>query len=212
MLLHPTLPKFSCCPVLTHEEHGASMQQLSLVTHCGTHIDAPAHFFSNGMTVDSIPLSKLHGKAMVLDVTKKGPRERIYWSDISTHEDELRYAASSGGIVLFRTDWSKYWGNEKYFDHPFLDGDTARKLVELGVQTIGIDAMGPDETKVGVSDVMAESDFTVHRVALGAGMVIAENLTNLDKIQSGSWVVSVMPLKISGGDGSPVRAYAVRIE
>lgn len=210
MLLHPDLPKFSCCPILNHDDHGASMQQITLVAHCGTHIDAPFHFIKDGATVDNLPLSQLYVPATVLDVTGKGPRERIHWSDISKHEPRLRQAVSNGGIVLFQTGWSVHWGTHTYFDHPFLDGDVAMKLVEIGVQTFGIDAMSPDETKVGVIDVAGESDFTVHKVVLGAGMVIAENLANLSQIESGSWMVSIAPLKIVGGDGSPVRAFAVR--
>ena len=73
--------------------------------------------------------------------------------------------------------------------------------------------MGPDETKIDVSvDDLGQMDFTVHRVVLAAGMVIAENLKNLDQIQDGVWHVSLAPLKIAGGDGSPIRAYAWREE
>ena len=184
------------------------MQIISLATHCGTHIDVPAHFFRDGATVDTIPLSQLVGPAFVLDVTGRGDGERIHWEDIAKHEDVVRRAASCGGNLLFRTGWSQFWGTQRYFDHPFLDGDVARKLVELGVKTLGIDAMSPDKTTVGSDSAW---DFTVHNTVLKAGLVIAENLTNLDQIQTGSWIVSVTPLKIAGGDGSPVRAYAVRI-
>ena len=209
MLLHSDLPKFSCCPLLNHAEHGASMQQVSLVTHCGTHIDAPFHFIEDGTTVDNLPFSQLYGPAVVLDVTGKGPRERIVWDDISQHEERLRQAVMHGSMVLFKTGWSQYWGTNKYFDHPFLGADVAHKLVEFGVKTIGIDAMGPDETKVG-PNASAESNFIVHTIVLGASMVIAENLTNLHQIETGSWRVSIAPLKITGGDGSPVRAFAIK--
>ena len=211
MSMAPMLPQFSCCPVLTHEEHGGSMQQLTLVTHCGTHIDAPAHFIREGETVDTIPLSQLTGSAIVVDVSGKSPRQRIRSSDLKPYEDTLRQsiASRSNPIVLFRTDWSRFWGTDKYFDHPFLDGDVARDLVAIGIKAIGIDAMGPDETKIDVTpDNVGQLDFTAHRVVLAAGMIIAENLKNLDQIQDGSWNVSVAPLKIAGGDGSPVRAYA----
>ncbi|KAF7798846.1 hypothetical protein EIP86_010072 [Pleurotus ostreatoroseus] len=185
------------------------MQQVSLVTHCGTHIDAPFHFIEDGTTVDNLPFSQLYGPAVVLDVTGKIPRERIVWDDISRHEERLRQAAMHGSMVLFKTGWSQYWGTNKYFDHPFLDADVAHKLVEFGVKTIGIDAMGPDETKVG-PNAAAESNFIVHTIVLGASMVIAENLTNLHQIETGSWRVSIAPLKITGGDGSPVRAFAIK--
>ena len=180
---------------------------MSLATHCGTHIDAPAHFFKEGMTVENIPLSQLHGPALVLDLTGRASRERIEWSDIACHEEALRNAAIMGGIVLLRTGWSEYWGTEKYFDHPFLDESVAKKFVEIGIKTIGIDAFSPDETV----HTTAYPEFPVHSIVLGAGMVIGENLANLEDIQDGSWVVCLAPLRLDKGDGSPVRAYAVRI-
>ena len=64
-----------------------------------------------------------------------------------------------------------------------------------------------DETYV---DPEVESDFAAHQVILGAGGVIAENLTDLQAIQDGEWTVNLVPLKIGGCDGSPVRAFASR--
>jgi kynurenine formamidase len=70
----------------------------------------------------------------------------------------------------------------------------------------------------------------VHHILLGAGCVIAENLTNLDQLlradhdsdsadhvnsglpkpNASMWMVSLAPLKIAGCDGAPIRAFAWR--
>ncbi|KAJ3551616.1 hypothetical protein NM688_g4598 [Phlebia brevispora] len=209
MSTYPGDPKFSCCPALTIEKDEVNVQSLSLGTHSGTHIDAPYHFFQDGQTVDNIMLSCCKAPVFVVDVTSKQPRERVSWADISALEDDLRDAISQGAMVLFQTGWSKYWGREAYFHHPFLDGEVARRLVDMGVQFIGIDTLSPDETHPEAQESV-EMDFTVHKILLSANVVIAENLTNLEEIRHGRWVACIAPLKISGADGSPVRAFAWR--
>ena len=74
----------------------------------------------------------------------------------------------------------------------------------LGVKLVGVDTLSPDETRVDGT----MPDFGVHAAVLGAGMIIAENLTNLKAIQDGDWLVTLVPLKLGGSDGSPVRAFA----
>jgi kynurenine formamidase len=121
--------------------------------------------------------------------------------------------------------------NVRYFDHPWLAADVAQRLVALGVRLIGTDAMSPDQSPVVnvVEDTTAttkaddfssgaggESDFGVHKAVLYAGGLIVENLTNLDALlvaqeaagPDEEIVVNMLPLKISGCDGSPVRAVA----
>ena len=94
--------------------------------------------------------------------------------------------------------------SQAYYDHPFLEVEAAKRLLELGVKVIGVDTLSPDETRVDGSF----PDFAVHHAVLGAGAVIAENLTNLEAIQTGDWLVSLVPLKLGGLDGSPIRAFA----
>jgi kynurenine formamidase len=114
---------------------------------------------------------------------------------------------------------------QEYFDHPWIAKDVAQRLVALGVRLIGTDTMSPDQSPTDVTadnnnnnnlSEEEEEDFGVHRVILGAGGLIVENLTNLDALldaqdvagPSEEVVVSLLPLKISGCDASPVRAVA----
>lgn len=207
--VYPGDPTFSCCPALTLEKDGFNVKSLSLGTHTGTHIDAPYHVSDDGETIDNVSLSSCKGPVFVVDVTGRLPRERIMWSDIASLENDLQHAISRGAMVLFRTGWSQHWATDAYFNHPFLDGDIARRLVEMGASLVGIDALSPDETHVEEQEGVP-MDFTVHQVLLPANVIIAENLTKLDEIQLGTWTACMAPLKIAGGDGSPVRAFAWR--
>ncbi|KAF7798852.1 hypothetical protein EIP86_010078 [Pleurotus ostreatoroseus] len=131
------------------------------------------------------------------------------WSDIESMEQDIHDAALRGAMVLFRTGWAQHWATQAYFDHPFLDVEIARRLVEMGVRLVGIDALSPDETHLEEQEGVP-MDFGVHQVLLSANVIIAENLTKLEDIQQGPWIACMAPLKIAGGDGSPVRAFAWR--
>ncbi|KAI0688452.1 putative cyclase [Cytidiella melzeri] len=216
--IYPGDPEFSSCPHLTLSTDGIRVQRISLGSHTGTHIDAPAHFVEDGQTVDDIPLSSLIGPAVVVDLTESGrgrdlqKREIIQVDDLLPYGTRMRRLTEAGEsvILLLRTGWSKYWGTEGYVDHPFLSPDAAQWLVDIGIRVLGIDAFSPDETMLVHLEGTPETTFEVHKIILGAGAIIAENLTNLDVIQDGEWTVSLLPLKLEGSDGSPVRACAWR--
>ena len=120
-----------------------------------------------------------------------------------------------------------------YFDHPWLAVDVAERLLALGVRLVGADAMSLDQSSPlpaasgalgggdngGQTETEGEDpvfDLGVHRAVLGADGLIAENLTNLDTLLAAQdaagpdreVIISVLPLKVSGCDGSPVRAVA----
>lgn len=217
MSIYPGDPSFTSCPHLTLSSDGVRVQKLTIGSHTGTHIDAPSHFIAEGRTVDDIPLSDLIGTAVVVDLTASGigkdlsAREVISWSHLADVQERIitLVQGKQNPIVLIRTGWSRYWATDKYADHPYVSTKVAQKLVDLGVRVIGIDAFSPDETVVEPRPGH-EPSFAVHQIILGAGAVIAENLTNLEALAEGQWVVSLVPLKIGGCDGSPVRACAWR--
>lgn len=199
MSLWPGHPAFSSYKFQTIEEHSSNVTALSFGSHTGTHIDAPSHFIANGSTIDELDLQRLFGRAVVVDVRGKGPRERIGWEDVERYEGEL----GEGVIVLICTGWSRYWGTEKYGEHPYLDPDAARELVVRGVRVIGVDTLGPDEMKEHSEGVSA------HGVILGAGGMIAENLRGVEEVLGlARPAVSLLPVKIGGCDGAPIRAIA----
>jgi arylformamidase len=166
-------------------------------SHSGTHMDAPAHI-SRGTTIDQIPLERLVGPGVVVDVRGKRPGERIGLADVSPEAQEhLR----RGRWAVFCTGWSRNWGTPAYLAHPSLDPALARTLVEWGVGLAAMDMLNPDDTATGAA--------VVHETLLGAGVLIVENLTGLERLSAGQvYTFAFLPLKLSGGDGAPLRAVA----
>jgi kynurenine formamidase len=179
--------------------------RIELGTHTGTHVDAPYHFVEDGARIEDLDPSLFAGPGVIVDVTGLEPRTEVGWDAIEPWADRLR----PGTILALRTDWTDlHFGTEQAFDHPFVSGEACERIVELGVRTLAIDAFSPDETILDER----EPAWDAHRILLGAGGVIAENLTNLGAVQVKEPLVCLFPLRLSdGADGSPCRAVALEL-
>jgi kynurenine formamidase len=194
------------------KEHGYNVTSISIGSHTGTHIDAPYHFLDAGATIDKVDLSVLVGEAAIVDVRQIiiKPRQRIFWDDIRSIIDESLASENACKIVLFVTGWSKHWKTPKYVDHPFFDKTVAEGLLQLDVRVVGVDTLSPDEVTVPDESASEEpsGDYGFHDTFLGAEGLIVENLVALESLPSSKMSVSLLPLKLVGCDGSPIRAVA----
>ncbi|KAI9441541.1 putative cyclase [Lactarius indigo] len=196
--VYPGDPPFSSQQSCTVDRDGYSVHALSCSSHVGTHIDAPSHFIAGGATIDQLLPSAFILPALVLD----DPNGAITWDDIGSQSEEL----GSETILLFCTGWSRHWGREDYTKCPHLTEDAARKIIERGVRTVGIDVFDIDGD---VPDGLGVETHPIHRLLLGSGVLIAENLTNVEVLlDGGAYTVSLLPLNLAGCDGSPIRAIA----
>jgi kynurenine formamidase len=186
-------PSITACPA--HRPWHVS--ELRMGSHCGTHMDAPSHI-GRPTTIDQVPLDRLIGAGVVVDVSGKEASERIGLDDVSPPaREQLR----RGRWAIIRSGWSRYWRTPAYLAHPSLDPPLARALVEWGVGLVGVDLLNPDDTATGAS--------IIHEILLGAGTVIVENLTGLDRLSADRvYTFALLPLKLSGLDGAPLRAVA----
>lgn len=183
--------------------------------HGGTHIDAPYHFAEKGEPTAEIPVDRLIGRAVVIDISAKAAADPDY---TLTPEDVIAWEGVNGivprgAIVLLRTGWSSRWpdkrtylgddtpGDASHLHFPSYGHDAARLLVERGTAVLGVDTASVDN---GPS-----KDFLVHRI-LGADNVVGlENLMNLDRVPAtGAWVVA-LPIKLAHGSGAPARVVAL---
>ncbi len=180
-------------------EQGYYSNILVFVEHTSTHVDAPAHFIENSPTIDEVSLDKFIGKGVVLDFHDLGDNTVITRKMIEEELRKLNVKPGPGWIILFYTGYDKYAGTDKWFKHPGLGEDASRYIAELGVNAVGIDAPSIDH-----------EPFPAHKILLPKGIVIYENLTNLDKLIGvvGFKFIGV-PLKIHRGSASPVRALAI---
>ena len=175
----------------------SAKKKLTLYSHTGTHIDAPAHIIAGTPTLDQLPLKQFCDRACVLDCTRSDAAT-VTLTDLHRRADLIRAHA----FVILHTGWSRYWGQQRYFSgYPVLSGSAARWLADQGLTGIGVDAISADPA--------GSTRLAVHTILLGAGMVIVENLTNLAMVPDASFLFSCLPLKIKDADGSPVRAVAM---
>lgn len=185
--------------VRSYNRNGMSMQQLCVLTHHGTHVDAPVHFIPGGSSIDQLPLSLLSGPTTVIEIR----RERL---SVIRGDDLARLHVPRGHMLFLKTGWGARYTHPEYWEAPFLDASAASYLVERGVRALGVDLISPDEpAHPGRQEGFS---YPVHHLLLGAGVPIVENL-NLEAIAGGTYEAVAFPLRIEGGDGGPCRV-AVR--
>lgn len=196
-----------------------SANNFSTAEHGGTHIDAPIHFVENGISVDEIPLEKLIGKAIKIDVSSQVFNDSDYLisiEDLKAWETKQKTRIPDGSIVLLQTGFSKYYPNKvKYLGtdergeravqklhFPGLSGEAAQWLVEnRTIKAIGIDTPSID---YGQSEY-----FKSHVILLSQNIPAFENLTNLNQLPNTGFEIIALPMKIQGGSGAPLRIVAI---
>ena len=175
------------------ENEGYYLRRICFSEHASTHIDAPAHFISNGATVDALPpLITGWADLALLDDLSGGK-----W--IGRDLLAQRLPSRPRGRVLILYNGSKWNGGDPCVHTRPLTGEAAELIVERGYRLVVTDAPGPDCPP-----------FPAHRVFLSRGVPIVENAliknTIVSAFDKGVRVgVIVAPIKLSGGSGGPVR-------
>jgi kynurenine formamidase len=189
---------------------------LSTSEHGGTHLDAPRHFAEGKWTTEQIPLDRLIGPAVVVDVSAAAAADRDYQIAPAVLENWERDhgAVPPNAIVLFRTGWGARWPDRTRYlgtstlgqegvaqlHFPGIHPDTARWLVARGVDAVGIDTASIDYGQ--------SKTFETHQILCAANIPAFENVGQLDRLPvTGSFVVA-LPMKIRGGSGGPLRVVA----
>jgi arylformamidase len=170
------------------EGESSNVSAIDLCVHTGTHVDAPLHLDDAGCDIAGVPLGPFTGPARVLAI----PSEKsIRISDLSGVD------WTNVARVIFKTRSSQL--PEHFFDENFvyLEEDTARFLVEKGIVLVGTDAPSVD--------AFTNADLPSHRILLQHGIVILEG-ARLEHVPPGDYELVCLPLKLTGLDGSPVRA------
>jgi kynurenine formamidase len=198
--IEPGMPTYPGDPVVetwpdgTHENDGYRVSAFGMGTHTGTHVDAPNHVEPEGRTLDTYPIDRFEGEAVVasLDVG----------AEAAVGADSLRTALAEApgrepDWLIVDTGWWTNWGTERYWDHPYLTPEAAALCVDRGVDvaidTPGVDPMG--------------GHLAAHDELFCAERLVVENLTALDglgtRVRFGAY-----PLALTDADGAPVRAVA----
>ncbi len=164
---------------------------LTMGTHNGTHADAPFHYLSDGAPIDALDPALFVGPAVVADVTDAGwtiPRAAL--------AEAARHLGPGVSRLLLKTG---AWPDSTRFPErlPLLAPDVPAWLAEQGVRLLGLD--------VPSVDAIDSKDMPIHHALARAGVCILESL-DLSAAAAGLYELIALPLRISGGDASPVRA------
>jgi len=195
----PGSPQPSFIPWENVKEDGYNLELLFLSTHTGTHMDAPYHFLEKGAKIHEISLKKLVSEAVLIKSKKKGG-ESITKIDIQKFEKKHGKIVGFSSVIFY-TGWQRNLQKKYYFTkNPGLSVSAAKYLASKKINLVGIDSPSIDLGK--------DSKFSVHQIFAKKGMLIVENLANLEKIKSSKFHLVVLPLKLKNATGSPVRAIA----
>ena len=195
----PSSPQPNFIPWENIKEDGYNLEVLFLSSHTGTHMDAPHHFLEKGAKIHEISLKKLVSEAALIQCRKNGGQS-------ITKTDIQKFEKNHGKIenfssVIFYTGWQKNLQKKYYFtNNPGLSVSAAKYLASKKISLVGIDSPSIDLGK--------DPKFSVHQIFAKKGVLIVENLANLDKIKSPTFHLVVLPLKLKNATGSPVRAIA----
>lgn len=186
--------------------------------HGGTHIDAPRHFSENGQTVDQLPLERLVGPAVCVDVSAKCKADPDYQATVEDFQGWELFSGVSleDKIVLIYTGYGSRWPDRQNYlgtaEHgreavgklrfPGLDPVAADWLItKRHIRMVGIDTASIDHGQT--------RDFATHQRLFRDNVPALENVANLDKLPAHDFSLTALPMKIAGGSGAPTRIIAV---
>ena len=171
----------------------SNVSALHMSAHSGTHVDAPRHFFDEGLSTEALPLEMLIGRTRVIELRTRG----------GITADDLRTLDLAEDVrVLIKTTYSRLWGHSTFHtDYVGITESAARYLVEHGIKVVGVDYLSVE--------VFKTPGAPAHHVLLGGGTIVIEGL-NLRDVDPGVYEMYCLPLRIVGSDGAPARVVLRR--
>lgn len=181
------------------EGSSVNLGMITASLHNGSHADARFHFEQDGWTIDEAELATYIGPAIVADLSAKYRGDalpQMTIEDLAALDNEIRGTPR----LLLKTN---VWSDSRVFpaEIPTIAADVPRWLQEMGVKLLGFDVPSVDEIN--------SKDLRNHHAIAAAGISIVESL-DLSAVEAGRYQLAALPLKIAGGDGSPVRAILWR--
>jgi arylformamidase len=175
------------------------MHNLQMVSHIGTHIEAPFHTRKDGLDLAKLPLEKLWGEAIILDLRNVSRRQEI------SADQVVDAARRAGGIrakdiVLCNLGLGKFYGMAEYKQNPFFSTKAIQWLIQQGMKMMGVDASGVE--------IPGSESHVNHNALFEKAIPLIENLTGFDRITKDRVQVYAFPIAVEGLESFPVRVVA----
>ena len=187
-------------PKYTVARDGWNAATWHLYSHAGTHMDSQIHFAAGPETIDTKSLALCMGPAWVVPLVPTLPRALLTVAHLGAIAENF----APGDSLLLQTDWHKHVADPAIYRDglPRISAELAQWCVDHGVKSLGVEPPS-------IADVNNLPEVTrIHQILLGGGITIVEGLAYLDQLTQSKVFFAALPLKLAGGDGCPVRAFA----
>ncbi len=198
---------------------GWATELVTLPTHAGTHVDAPAHYGPRadgrrGRTIDEVPLHWCANDGVLLDFSGRPAGYGITADDVGVELDRIGHTIQPLEIVLVRTDASRRFQEPGYeMRHPGLARSATEYLVDRGVKLIGIDAWGldrPFDVMLAEGNAGQSRFWESHLLGREKEYCQIEKLCNLaDLPHPTGFTVLALPVKLADASGAWARVVAL---
>jgi len=198
-----------------------AIEKVELLTHNGTHLDAPYHFHSTmnkgerALTIDEIPLDWCFQNGVKLDFRHFEDGYIVTPKDIEEELRRINYVLKPLDIVIMNTRAGERYGYEDYVSSGCGVGyDGTIFLLEKGIHLTGTDAWSWDAPFVHTAKKYIETKdasliWEGHKAGRDIGYCHLEKLHNLEVLPATGFMVSCFPVKIKKASAGWTRAVAI---
>lgn len=198
---------------------GPAFEEVTAITHCGTHVDAPYHYgpMSEGRPakrIEDCPIEWFFSDGVILDLRHKQPGERISIADLEVALEAIDYKLKPLDIVMIMNGRDKYLGSEEYFEQPGMTRESTLWLTAQGIKVIGVDMYGFDRKFGDMADEFKRDGdgsiiWEAHFAGIEREYCQIEKLVNLRLVpRPTGFKIACFPIKVEGGSGGWSRVVA----
>jgi kynurenine formamidase len=198
-----------------------AVEQVTLITHNGTHLDAPYHFHSTmnkgerAITIDEVPLEWCFQPGVKLDFSALEDGYVVTAEDVEKELERIGHELKPLDIVVVNTRAGSRYGHDDYVSAGCGMGyEATMYLLERGVRLTGTDAWSWDAPFVHTAVKYAETKdpsliWEGHKAGRDIGYCHLEKLHNLEALPPDGFMISCFPVKIRGASAGWTRAVAI---
>jgi kynurenine formamidase len=198
-----------------------AIERIELITHNGTHLDAPYHFASTmnkgerAITIDEVPLDWCFQPGVKLDFTRFDDGYVATGEDVEAELARIGHVLSPLEIVVVNTSAGKRYGQHDYVTAGCGMGYEATMfLLERGVRLTGTDGWSWDAPFVYTKERYLETGdasliWEGHKAGRDIGYCHLEKLHNLEALPPAGFTIACFPMKIRAASAGWTRAVAI---
>jgi kynurenine formamidase len=200
---------------------GWAVEWIRLMTHNGTHLDAPYHFASTmnkgerAIAIDEVPLEWCFQPGVKLDFRRLPDGYVVTARDVEAELARIGHALRPLEIVVVNTRAGSAYGRPDYVAAGAGMGREATLyLLERGVRVTGTDAWSWDAPFVHTREKFQKTGdasliWEGHKAGRDIGYCHLEKLHNLEALPAHGFTVACFPVKIRGASAGWTRAVAI---